>query len=96
MINFLNENQPNNEEENINTPPQTDTQETVAEEPNETVTEEPKETVADETPQPEDFPPMGNLQYNPVTFTDIIPEPDKKSSVKGLKVFTLVLVCIIA
>ena len=104
MNNFLNENQPNNEEEIINTPPQTDTQETVTEEPNETVreepnetvTEEPKETVADETPQPEDFPPMGNLQYNPVTFTDIIPEPDKKSSVKGLKVFTLVLVCIIA
>ena len=88
MNDFLNENQPNNEEKIINDPPQADTQETEA--------EEPKETVADENPQPEDFPPMGNLQYNPVTFTDIIPEPDKKSSVKGLKVFALVLVCIIA
>ena len=81
MDNFLNENQPNNEEEIINTPPQTDTQETVTEEPNETVTEEPKETVADETPQPEDFPPMGYLPYKPVTFSDLIPEPVKNSSV---------------
>lgn len=104
MNDFLNENQPNNEEEIINDSPQTDTQETVANEPQETVTEEPQqttteepqETVADENPQPEDFPPMGKLQYNPVTFTDIIPEADKKSSVKGLKVFALILVCIIA
>ena len=39
---------------------------------------------------------MGNLQYNPVVFTDIVPQTDKKSSTKGLKVFVLALVCIIA
>ena len=97
MNDFLNENQPNDDEEIINESSQ---EETVADEPQieqqETVTEEPKETVAEENPIPEDFPQMGNLQYNPVVFTDIVPQTDKKSSTKGLKVFVLALVCIIA
>ena len=97
MNDFLNENQPNDDEEIINESSQ---EETVADEPQieqqETVTEEPKETVAEENPIPEDFPPTGNLQYNPVVFTDIVPQTDKKSSTKGLKVFVLALVCIIA
>ena len=72
MNDFLNENQTNNEEEVIKG--------TLPEEPQETIAEEPQETVADENPQSEDFSPMGNLQYNPVTFTDIVPETGKKSS----------------
>ena len=112
MNDFLNENQTNNEEEVIKGTLPEEPQKTVADEPQETITdepneivmeepqetiaEEPQETVADENPQSEDFSPMGNLQYNPVTFTDIVPETGKKSSTKGLKVFALILVCIIA
>ena len=104
MNDFFNENQPNNEEEIINEPSRAEPQETVANEPQETVTEEPPQTATEEpqqtvtgvNPDLNDLPPVGNLQYNPVIFTEIIPETDKKSSAKGLKVFALILVCIIA
>ena len=104
MNDFFNENQPNNEEEIINEPSQAEPQETVANEPQETVTEEPQQTATEEpqqtvtgvNPDLNDLPPVGNLQYNPVTFTDITPEADKKYYSKGLKVFALILVCIIA
>ena len=86
MNDFFNENQPNNEEEIINEPSQAEPQETVANEPQETVTEEPQQTATEEpqqtvtgvNPDIKDLPPVGNLQYNPVTFTDITPEADKK------------------
>ena len=104
MNDFINENQPNNEEEIINEPSQAEPQETVVNEPQETVTEEPQQTATEEpqqtvtgvNPDLNDLPPVGNLQYNPVTFTDITPEADKKYYSKGLKVFALILVCIIA
>ncbi len=87
------------ENENVNL---TEEQEAVSEELNEEVTEPslPEEASADESYQPEEESEQSSASFeapalNVVNYTDIEPQSDYRKENKGLRIFALIMVCVI-